>query len=44
MVTRMLELDADAEAGDATDALAVALCFACVHASAAAGAMRRAIA
>ena len=34
MVTRLLELDAAAEAGDATDALAVALCFACVHAAA----------
>ena len=29
MVTRLLELDAAAEAGDAADALAVALCFAC---------------
>jgi crossover junction endodeoxyribonuclease RuvC len=29
MVTRMLSLAADAEPGDATDALAVALCFAC---------------
>ncbi len=29
MVTRMLTLAADAEPGDATDALAVALCFAC---------------
>ncbi len=29
MVTRLLALDAAAEAGDATDALAVALCFAC---------------
>jgi crossover junction endodeoxyribonuclease RuvC len=29
MVTRMLSLGADAEPGDATDALAVALCFAC---------------
>ena len=38
MVTRMLELDADAEPGDATDALAVALCFACLRASV--GAMR----
>jgi crossover junction endodeoxyribonuclease RuvC len=34
MVTRMLELDAEAEPGDATDALAVALCFACLRASA----------
>ena len=32
MVTRLLELDAAVEAGDATDALAVALCFACAHA------------
>jgi len=31
MVTRMLELDAAVEAGDATDALAVALCFACAQ-------------
>jgi crossover junction endodeoxyribonuclease RuvC len=30
MVTRMLELGSDAEPGDATDALAVALCFACL--------------
>jgi crossover junction endodeoxyribonuclease RuvC len=30
MVTRLLELRADAEPGDATDALAVALCFACL--------------
>jgi crossover junction endodeoxyribonuclease RuvC len=29
MVTRLLELAQDAEPGDATDALAVALCFAC---------------
>jgi crossover junction endodeoxyribonuclease RuvC len=29
MVTRLLALEAEAEAGDATDALAVALCFAC---------------
>ena len=29
MVTRLLALDAAAEPGDATDALAVALCFAC---------------
>lgn len=36
MVTRMLELDAEAAPGDATDALAVALCFACLGASAAA--------
>lgn len=33
MVTRMLALAADAEPGDATDALAVALCFACQSAS-----------
>jgi Holliday junction resolvasome RuvABC endonuclease subunit len=33
MVTRMLELAADAEPGDATDALAVALCFACQRVS-----------
>ena len=32
MVTRLLELDAAAEPGDATDALAVALCFACARA------------
>ena len=32
MVTRLLELDAAIEAGDATDALAVALCFASVQA------------
>lgn len=32
MVTRMLALPAAAPAGDATDALAVALCFACVDA------------
>ena len=30
MVTRMLELSGDAEPGDATDALAVALCLACL--------------
>jgi len=30
MVTRMLALSADAEPGDATDALAVALCLACL--------------
>ena len=30
MVTRLLELAADAEPGDATDALAVALCYACL--------------
>jgi crossover junction endodeoxyribonuclease RuvC len=29
MVTRLLALEAEAEPGDATDALAVALCFAC---------------
>jgi crossover junction endodeoxyribonuclease RuvC len=34
MVTRMLDLDRPAAAGDATDALAVALCFACAHAHA----------
>jgi crossover junction endodeoxyribonuclease RuvC len=33
MVTRLLELDAAAEAGDAADALAVALCFACQRTS-----------
>jgi crossover junction endodeoxyribonuclease RuvC len=33
MVTRLLELDAAAEPGDATDALAVALCFACQRTS-----------
>ena len=32
MVTRMLELGAEAEPGDATDALAVALCYACLSA------------
>lgn len=32
MVTRLLELPAAAPAGDATDALAVALCLACVEA------------
>jgi crossover junction endodeoxyribonuclease RuvC len=37
MVTRLLELGTDAEPGDATDALSVALCFACL--SAAAGAL-----
>jgi crossover junction endodeoxyribonuclease RuvC len=31
MVTRLLELGQGAEPGDATDALAVALCFACQH-------------
>jgi crossover junction endodeoxyribonuclease RuvC len=36
MVTRLLELEAEAEPGDATDALAVALCFACQRASVAA--------
>ncbi len=30
MVTRMLSLPGDAEPGDATDALAVALCLACL--------------
>ncbi len=34
MVTRMLELETPAAAGDATDALAVALCFACAQAGA----------
>ena len=34
MVTRLLELRAEAEPGDAADALAVALCFACLRASA----------
>ena len=37
MVTRMLALTAEAQAGDATDALAVALCFACVDARSALG-------
>jgi crossover junction endodeoxyribonuclease RuvC len=32
MVTRLLELETAAEASDATDALAVALCYACDHA------------
>ena len=32
MVTRLLELETAAEASDATDALAVALCYACAHA------------
>jgi crossover junction endodeoxyribonuclease RuvC len=36
MVTRMLQLPAPAPPGDATDALAVALCFACVDAARAA--------
>jgi crossover junction endodeoxyribonuclease RuvC len=31
MVTRLLALEAAAEPGDATDALAVALCFACLR-------------
>lgn len=31
MVTRLLALEAEAEPGDATDALAVALCFACLR-------------
>jgi Holliday junction resolvasome RuvABC endonuclease subunit len=31
MVTRMLELPTDAAAGDAADALAVALCLACLR-------------
>jgi crossover junction endodeoxyribonuclease RuvC len=34
MVSRLLELPADALPGDATDALAVALCLACVRAAA----------
>jgi crossover junction endodeoxyribonuclease RuvC len=34
MVTRMLSLSGDAEPGDATDALAVALCLACLGPSA----------
>jgi crossover junction endodeoxyribonuclease RuvC len=33
MVTRMLDLASDAAPGDATDALAVALCFACLEAA-----------
>jgi crossover junction endodeoxyribonuclease RuvC len=33
MVTRLLALGTDAEPGDATDALAVALCFACQRTS-----------
>jgi crossover junction endodeoxyribonuclease RuvC len=33
MVTRLLELAQGAEPGDATDALAVALCFACLRSS-----------
>jgi crossover junction endodeoxyribonuclease RuvC len=33
MVARMLELTGDGEAGDAADALAVALCLACQHRS-----------
>jgi crossover junction endodeoxyribonuclease RuvC len=32
MVTRLLELPLERDPGDATDALAVALCFACTHA------------
>jgi crossover junction endodeoxyribonuclease RuvC len=36
MVTRMLQLPAEAEPGDATDALAVALCLACLRPAAAA--------
>jgi crossover junction endodeoxyribonuclease RuvC len=36
MVTRLLELAEGAEPGDATDALAAALCFACLRASVAA--------
>ncbi len=31
MVTRLLALEKDAQPGDATDALAVALCFACLR-------------
>jgi crossover junction endodeoxyribonuclease RuvC len=31
MVTRLLELPSDATPGDATDALAVALCLACLR-------------
>ena len=31
MVARILELPGPGEAGDASDALAVALCLACVH-------------
>jgi crossover junction endodeoxyribonuclease RuvC len=31
MVTRLLALETEAEPGDATDALAVALCFACLR-------------
>ncbi len=34
MVTRMLSLETASEPGDATDALAVALCFACTEAAA----------
>lgn len=33
MVTRLLELGAEAEPGDATDALAAALCYACLRVS-----------
>ena len=33
MVTRLLELGAEAEPGDATDALAAALCLACLRTS-----------
>jgi crossover junction endodeoxyribonuclease RuvC len=39
MVTRMLSLRVEAEAGDATDALAVALCLACTLPSAAPAAL-----
>lgn len=42
MVTRMLALPSEAPAGDATDALAVALCFACVDARASLGPSARA--
>jgi crossover junction endodeoxyribonuclease RuvC len=38
MVTRLLSLRVEAEAGDATDALAVALCLACTRPAAALGA------
>jgi crossover junction endodeoxyribonuclease RuvC len=37
MVTRLLSLRVEAEAGDATDALAVALCLACTRPAAALG-------
>jgi Holliday junction resolvasome RuvABC endonuclease subunit len=35
MVTRLLTLPGEQEPGDATDALAVALCLACLHPTAA---------